>query len=387
MAVSSLTSATAPARTEVVNTYKETSDDANRYLTSKAARGLTDGSVVALLFGADASKQAALVKLDSTLTATLGPTDFANVHGEGTDVVVSADQSAFMISGQGPGSTTTNDFIAGTYSGRLSKIRASDLSLEWSKSYTSTPYDGTAGTYAKLIKNECWGLQPLADGYVVGCGTGIENCGTTDNPMTGAELTACESGMPDTRTGAVPRAKSVWQSMIFKVDLAGTLKWMRTDQYRQTGQPALPAPCTPKAAGAAGSGSGQPCEGSTWGIQSSASEYPIVLADGSIVSINDEVGGIGLLKLNPPGVDPPAVVSPSPPGAPPTAETASTPPAPPPLTEAQVAERTVVITFVASGTVEDYADGTAKANSIKTNLANTAKVPMAAITLKVTAAR
>ena len=46
-----------------------------------------------------------------------------------------------------------------------------------------------------------------------------------------------------------------------------------------------------------------------------------------------------------------------------------------------------MITIVAAGEVTDYADGSAKANLIKTNLANTAKVDVSAITLKVTAAR
>ena len=368
LAVSALTSSTAPTASDVTWSYKTTD-----YITSKAARGLSDGSVVALLFNAPVAKQATLVKLTSAGAVSWGPTDYADYQGEGTDVVVSADGNSFVICGQGPGhssETAGTSYVAGAYFGRLTKV-SSTGTREWSKSYTSTPYDGSAGTYAKLIKNECWGIQPLSDGYLVGCGTGIEDC----NGLSGAEKTACDAGTPDTRTGAVPRQKSIWQSMMFKTDLSGTLQWLRTDQY------------------VADATAGEQCTSSQQNkCLSSASEYPIVKSDGGIVSINDEGMGIGLLVLNADGtnsVAPSASPSPSapPPSGPASAATASPPPSPPPLTEAEVTARTIVITIVAAGEVSDYADGSAKANLIKTNLANTAKVDVSAITLKVTAAR
>ena len=68
--------------------------------------------------------------------------------------------------------------------------------------------------------------------------------------------------------------------MIFKTDLQGTLQWLRTDQLRESDAP--------------------PLEDASYTPSSSASEYPIVTPDGGIVSINDEVGGIGLLRLKPP---------------------------------------------------------------------------------------
>ena len=222
--VSALTSDTAPDESNVIWTYST-----NGYLTSKAARPLIDGSVVALLFNADVSKQAALVKLGPSGGVMWGPIDYASEHGEGTDLVVAADGNSFMICGQGDGGTGS-DYVAGSYSGRLTKVSLSG-NREWSKSYTSTPYDGSAGPYATLIKNECWGVQAVSDGYLVGCGTGIEDC----NGYSGAKLMACEAGTPDQRPGAVPRPKSVWQSMIFKTDLAGNLQWLRTDQHRSPG--------------------------------------------------------------------------------------------------------------------------------------------------------
>ena len=293
--VSALTGASAPEASSVTWSYTTAG-----YLTSKAARPLSDGSVIALLLGADKVKQAALVKLSSTGGVTWGPTDYAAEHGEGTDLVVAADGNSFIICGQGDGGTGS-DYVAGSYSGRLTKVSLSGT-REWSKSYTSTPYDGSAGPYATLIKNECWGVQAVSDGYIVGCGTGIEDC----NGFSGAKLTACQAGTPDTRTGAYARQASVWQSMIFRTDLNGNLQWLRTDQLKESDDVPL----------------GQ----SGWIARSSASEYPIVTSDGAIVSINDEVGGIGLLRLKPPVASdspPPPLPPPSPPPSPP-------PPSPPP---------------------------------------------------------
>ena len=271
ISVSALTGASAPLASAVDWTWTTTG-----YLTSKAARPLIDGSVIVLLLGAETTKQAALVKLTSSGTVEWGPTDYASEHGEGTDLVVAADGNSFMICGQGPGGTDATDtYIAGSYSGRLTKVSLSGT-REWSKSYSSTPYDGTAGPHATMIKNECWGIQAVSDGYVVGCGTGIENC----NGYSGDKLTACQAGNPDTRAGAYARPAGVWQSMIFKTDLQGTLQWLRTDQLRESDAP--------------------PLEDAAYTPSSSASEYPIVTPDGGIVSINDEVGGIGLLRLKPP---------------------------------------------------------------------------------------
>jgi len=258
--ISALTAASAPAESEKAWSYSSTA-----FLTSKAARSLSDGSVVALLLGVGADKLASLVKLTSAGAVSWGPTDYSTQHGEGTDLAIAADGSGFVISGQGAGGTV------GTLSGRLSKVDLTGTYV-WGKSYSSIDY--AAGGSSKLIKNECWGLQALADGYVVGCGTGIEDC----VGYTGNLLSDCNAGTADARAGALPRAASVWQSMIFRTDLAGTLTWLRSDQYRPTGAAAL---------GTAG-----------YASRSSAAEFVLVRADGGFTSINDEVSGIGLLKLS-----------------------------------------------------------------------------------------
>ena len=56
------------------------------FYTSKAARPLSDGAVVALLYGEFNGKKASLVKLSGTSGAVLwGPNDFGPQHGEGSD--------------------------------------------------------------------------------------------------------------------------------------------------------------------------------------------------------------------------------------------------------------------------------------------------------------
>lgn len=262
--------ATAPEASAATWSYKSAG-----YWTSKAARSLKDGSVVALMLAGEPgyTKMATLVKLTSAGAVEWGPTDFggdgsdtaaSGGHGEGTDVVVTVDQLSFLISGQGPGAN------AGTLSGRITSVSAAGTKA-WTKSYSSIDY--TQAGYPSLIKNECWGLQALSDGIIMGCGTGIEDC----DGYSGQKLTDCESGNADSRTGAYARAKSIWQSMIVRTDLTGTVKWIRVDQYRPAEEPAL---------GTAG-----------WTALSSASEFVIVNSDGTYTSINDEGAGIGLLQL------------------------------------------------------------------------------------------
>lgn len=259
---------TAPAASAASWTYTATV-----YWTAKAARSLKDGSAVALLFHGDPGfmKQATLVKISSTGKAVWGPTNYGadgiTGHGEGTDVVVSQDETSFYICGHGPGQN------AGTLSGRITKITdgAAAGTKAWSKSYSSIDYKQSGNP--SLIKNECWGIQALSNGLVMGCGTGIEDC----EGYSGTKLSDCEAGTADSREGAVARKKSVWQSMIVKTDLDGNLQWQRVDQYREEGTPAL----------------GQ----SGWEALSSASEYVLVNSDGTFVSVNDEANGVGLLKL------------------------------------------------------------------------------------------
>ena len=198
-----------------------------------------------------------------------------------SQLAVSYDEQGFVISGMGNAplsggpqvfTSSGGGYAASTLPGRLTKVNLAGV-WQWSKSYSAIDY--TVEGSSKAIKNECWGVQSIAEGYLIGCGTGIETCPGDGTPY---DLD-CAAGTADKRPGAYSRAGGVWQSMIVKADLAGTLLWQRVDQFRADNAPAL----------------GQP----GWWRKSSASEYLLPTPDGGIVSINDEVGGIGLLRLAP----------------------------------------------------------------------------------------
>ena len=83
IAVSKLTTGTAPTEADAAWTYLQTD-----HYTFKSARGLTDGSVIALCWsevGGYAS-QASLVYLSSTGSVIWGVIGYGTKHGEGTDV-------------------------------------------------------------------------------------------------------------------------------------------------------------------------------------------------------------------------------------------------------------------------------------------------------------
>ena len=320
--VSALAQSSAPTASDVEWTYEN-----DAYLTSKAARFLPDGSVVALLYGEDPSKMTTLVRLSSSGAVQWGPTEHGLQHGEGTDLTVSRDGNSVVVSGHGDGG------VAGTLSGRMSKFDLSGAAM-WSKSFSSIPYDGSAGPHANLIKNECWGIQSMPEGgYVMACGTGIEDC----EGLSGEAATVCAAGTADQRPGAYARPASVWQSMIVRVDADGNVVWQRVDQLKYEGEPGL---------GEAG-----------WAMRSSASEFVLVDPHGGIVSVNDEVGGVGLLRLaanpayTPPFLPPPPSPSPgpSPPPSPPPPSPPPSPPLPSPPPSTPSSTSTAVVPWTPYG--------------------------------------
>ena len=92
-----------------------------------------------------------------------------------TDVVISQDKQSFAISGNQKFRAATDPPTPRGLMGKVSKFTL-DGALVWTTNTSSTPYDGSAGPSSYMILNECWGLQAFSDGYVIGCGTGIENC-------------------------------------------------------------------------------------------------------------------------------------------------------------------------------------------------------------------
>ena len=285
-----------------------------------------------------------------------------------SQLAVSYDEQGFVISGMGNAplsggpqvfTSSGGGYAASTLPGRLTKVNLAGV-WQWSKSYSAIDY--TVEGSSKAIKNECWGVQSIAEGYLIGCGTGIETCPGDGTPY---DLD-CAAGTADKRPGAYSRAGGVWQSMIVKADLAGTLLWQRVDQFRADNAPAL----------------GQP----GWWRKSSASEYLLPTPDGGIVSINDEVGGIGLLKLGPDQLTrPQPPPSPPPPYPPPTRPPALPPPSPlplPPPSPAPPSGGTLIFALQIAGTVEGF-DEAAFRNNLSARLDS---ISASDITLQVSAA-
>ena len=224
------------------------------------------------------------------------PKDYGLEHGEATDLEISVNKGAVILSGHGGTSSPKS------LSGRLSRIDINDGSKTWTKSFS-------VGGNEQVIYNECWGVARIGDsdketsGYVMSCGAGIENCAG----MSGSMLSDCQAGRKvvesDPRTDAYPRPAAVWQSYMARINKDGTLKYQRVDQYREPGAPAL---------GESG-----------WEsfMTSSASEWVIATKDGGMALVQDEQAGIALFKLSPEETTstPPATPSPSSPTTPPAA--------------------------------------------------------------------
>ena len=120
-----------------------------------------------------------------------------------------------------------------------------------------------AGGTPSLIFNECWGVAPTADnGFVVSCGTGIEDCTANRNTAD------CLDGRGDLRPGAYTRPQGVWQSLTARFDSSGAFLWQRVDSYRGSEWPAL----------------GEP----DWIRSSSAAEYIVAQPDGTVYVIMDD---------------------------------------------------------------------------------------------------
>ena len=119
-------------------------------------------------------------------------------------------------------------------------------------------YSGISNGYKTLIHTECWGIAKSYndygnhDGFVVGCGNGIEGC-----PTRGYTSEARRWCQRDPRKS--------WRSLLVKTNLEGDVVWYRQDNFWN----------------------GEENPGT------SASEY-VISGNGKIASVNDELFGIGL---------------------------------------------------------------------------------------------
>ena len=94
------------------------------YSSAKTVEAVGSDKLAVLLYAEDSEKHAALVVLNRADGSTVwGPTDYGNVHGEGTDLAVVGTD--IFIVGQGGSS--------GELSGRATKVASSDGQVAWTK--------------------------------------------------------------------------------------------------------------------------------------------------------------------------------------------------------------------------------------------------------------
>jgi len=182
-------------------------------------------------------------------------------HGEVTDLALSGD--FLFLTGHG-----APNVQGGGIHGSLTKISRLDGAKVWTKHYGSVKggkyqfspdknngatSNGNPGNY---VYEECWGIATTLEGNLaLACGTGIEYC----------------KGRP-TKCKKDPRRN--WRSLIIQVDPDGKVLWQRLDSFKQ--------------------------DGSNYNPGSSASEFVVATSDGGLFSTNDEVFGVGMLKLETP---------------------------------------------------------------------------------------
>jgi len=272
--MSAVTSSSAPNEASATWTYTTAA-----YYTAKTAHQLTStdsSNVVILLQKSDAqAKMAAAVMLTSSGAVSWGPTDYGAVLGEGTDMQPTTDGTNFVITGLGQSSTETSSTSnPGTYYARIGKYSSSDGSTTFTKGFSACGNPADSLCNAQLQYQECWGVTMDSDGgYVVACGTGIENCDTSST-RTADTITDCTNGQADKRSGAYKRAAGKWALLTFKTDSAGTLLWQRVDSYETQSRTT-----------------------STLASSSSAGEFVVKTSDGGFAIFTDEETGFGIMKL------------------------------------------------------------------------------------------
>ena len=192
-----------------------------------------------------------------------------------TDLEIATDGESVAIGGYvtptrtKPDGNPTQVFYAQVIN--LPKDFVNAPSTNWVAQFTPTP-DPESGPSSSMHKTECWGIGQDADGFILGCGTGIENCALppSEGVPPGEAKKRCDLGNVDERAGAWNRTGGNWMGMTAKVSkYNGAVQWFRTDQFGNDVS------------------------------HSSAVEYVVVMKNGMIASITDETPGVGLIMLNP----------------------------------------------------------------------------------------
>jgi hypothetical protein len=181
--VTALTGTTAPTSANAAWTKEWANHNA-----AHAARGLPNGEIAVLLWTDEDPNAfpkstvwgaASVTKLKADGTTVWGPINQGSAAGkpnqEGTDLTVSADGTTLVVGGHGYCAGTESGGVATVlYCGKAFGVSASDGSMTWNTEFSSCDVPSKCQT--TLIKNECWGIASISDGYVLSCGTGIENC-------------------------------------------------------------------------------------------------------------------------------------------------------------------------------------------------------------------
>lgn len=256
-----VSAATAPSAATWDKSYGDT------YLRGLTVKEMSDGSFLVLLMKTEAAvagQKTSLLKTDASGTQTwiIDYTDF----GEPTDMQLLSDGHILIVGidhSSGTAGTGTD--------GAVMKVSSDGTNVVWKRVYGDPTggrwqYSGISAPNPLLIYEECWGAMATSDGgAVVSCGTGIEGCTSG-----GASLCHCKASNLQTECNA--DARKTWRSMVFKIDSNGNVLWSRVDNWKSGTSSADPA--------------------------TSASEYVFAMADGKIVSVNDEGFGIGVLVLD-----------------------------------------------------------------------------------------
>ena len=227
----------------------------SQYETAKAVRHIPNGERGFIVLAGSEEAPAALIR-----TNERGEKRWSRSYPErfeATDVALhyqGENHLGFTFTGHG-GQDDTLD-------GQLTRV---DLNgdLVWAKSFGNP--SGGVGVFAgldsgdpRLIYDECWGVQGLADGgTIVGCGTGIEGC----------DLVRDET----LRRQCAADARTTWRGFVVRFDSNGEIVWQRVDSFIETN-----------------------VDGE---VADAASEYIALLPDGGFLSVVDQGFGIGLLKL------------------------------------------------------------------------------------------
>jgi hypothetical protein len=234
------------------------------YMSAKSTATIPSNGNIAVLLWGEGEKACRVEMIQSDGTATVWSQDYATASKlEGTDIKVSVDESMLGISGHGG---YLADGIG--YSGKVVLVKATDGG-------TASTTEITSGGDPKLIYNECWGIVAVKDGFVVACGTGIEGCGG----KTGDLGAACNAGRGDPTLPTLLFPPAVWASMAAKVGASGKIAWQRTDNHRASGEAVY-------------------TQGKSYTAPaSSASEWVVKNADGSLAFVQDETMGFGIMTL------------------------------------------------------------------------------------------